>query len=69
MLRYATAKNIALPQATALSLGSSHTSVILSSPGNEQSRLLVTFGNGKVTNEPLSKIHILGVYELASKGS
>lgn len=62
MLRYATNKNIALPQATALSLGSSHTSVILSSPGNDQNRLLATFGNGEFFRNTLSKIHALGLH-------
>lgn len=62
MLRYATTKNIALPQATALSLGSSHTSVILSSPGNDQNRLLATFGNGEFFRKNLSKIHDLGLH-------
>lgn len=53
LLRYACSKNLALPQATAISLGSSHTAVILSVQSDGQNCLLATFGSGEF---PLSKL-------------
>ena len=71
LLRYASAKNLAQPQATALCLGSSHSAVILSSSTDGHNRVLATFGLGQLFSLSLLFCYVtlaLLIIDLSVKG-